>query len=83
MVGESGILSSAQRVLLGRVPRPRFVEGNFGRFLLADDLTRPSPLFFYGGRLRLLGGPGLGVEVNLQKLARYGKLIRRVEAPET
>ena len=40
MVGESSILSAAQRRLLQLAPQPRFVEGNYGRFLLADDLTR-------------------------------------------
>jgi muconate cycloisomerase len=76
MVGESGILSAAQRVLLGRVPPPRFVEGNFGRFLMRDDLTQPSPLFGYGGRLRPFSGPGLGVRVRPQKMARYARLAK-------
>ncbi len=80
MVGESGILSSAQRVLLGRVSPPRFVEGNFGRFLMADDLTKPSPLFGYAGRLRPFAREGLGVDVSLAKLARYAKLVTRLTA---
>ena len=57
MVGESGILSTAQRVFLTAAPRPVAVEGNYGRFLLTDDLTEPSPGFGYGGRLLL--PPGL------------------------
>ena len=41
MVGESSILSAAQRRLLWFSALPRFVEGNYGRFLLRDDLTPP------------------------------------------
>jgi muconate cycloisomerase len=75
MVGESGILSAAQRRLLQCVPPPRFVEGNYGRFLLGDDLTKPSPRMGYGGRLRALNRPGLGVRVDGAKLRKYGKLV--------
>jgi len=80
MVGESGILSAAQRRVLQGCPAPRFVEGNYGTFLLADDLTRPSPRFGYGGRLKRLKGPGLGVAVDPRQVARYGSLIRSLRA---
>jgi len=73
MVGESSILSAAQRVLLALAPRPRFVEGNYGKFLLADDLARPSLRFGYGGRLRRCGISG--VRVDRRKLAKYGRLV--------
>ena len=76
MVGETAILSAAQRVLLGRCPPPRFVEGNYGRSLLSDDLARKSPRFGYGGRLKALPGAGLGVVVDPKRLAKYGKLIK-------
>jgi len=75
MVGESGILSAAQRRLLALAPPPRFVEGNYGRFLLADDLTRPSLRFGYGGRLKPLRGDGLGVKLDPVKLACHGRLV--------
>ena len=75
MVGESGILSAAQRRLVQMAPPARFVEGNYGRRLLADDLTDPSPRFGYGGRLRPLSGPGFGVEVDPAKVQRYGILL--------
>jgi len=79
MVGESGILSAAQRRLLEAAgPAVRSVEGNYGRFLLGDDLTVPSPRFGYGGRLRPLRGAGLGVTVEEGKLSRYGVLVGRL-----
>ena len=45
MVGESGLLATAQRVFLRAAPPPVLLEGNYGRFLLRDDLTDPSPRF--------------------------------------
>ena len=79
MVGESGILSAAQRRLLETAPQPRFVEGNYGRLLLSDDLTRPSIRFGYGGRLKPLRGGGFGVDVDPAKLNRYATLIESLE----
>ena len=76
MVGESGILSAAQRRLLQAVgPGVRFVEGNYGRLLLAGDIVRLSPRFGYGGRLSVLGGAGLGVEVDPARMARWGRRV--------
>jgi muconate cycloisomerase len=79
MVGESGILSAAQRRLLELAPTPRFVEGNYGCFLLLDDLTRPSPRFGFGMRLKVLRGPGLGVKVDPARLARYGQRVATLQ----
>ncbi len=78
MVGESSILSAAQRSLLALGPAAKFVEGNYGRFLLASDLTNRSLRFGYGGRLRplLLAGGHLGLKVEPKRLARYGRLIK-------
>ena len=79
MVGESGLLSAAQRRLLqAAFPQGDVtsVEGNYGRLLLKDDLTTRSPRFGYGGRLKPLKSPGLGVTMDLQKLQQYAKLVK-------
>ena len=74
MVGETSILSALQRVVLQQAPRPRFVEGNYGRLLLSDDLTDRSLRFGYGGRLTSL--PDLAaVTPQGGKLATYGDLV--------
>jgi len=79
MVGESGILSAAQRRLLEVIgAEVRHVEGNYGRFLLAGDIVRRSPRFGYAGRLRVLSGSGLGVEVDAARLGRYGRRVARL-----
>jgi muconate cycloisomerase len=75
MVGESSLLSACQRLLLQWAPTPRFVEGNYGRFLLADDLTRRSLRFGFGGRLSVLRGGAAGLAPDPAKLARYGRLV--------
>jgi muconate cycloisomerase len=80
MVGESAILSAAQRRLLEVAPRPRFVEGNYGRLLLADDLARPSLRLGYGGRLGVLGGSGLGVRVRAEKIEKYAERVLMLRA---
>ncbi len=77
MVGESSILSAAQRRLLQMGPTPRFVEGNYGRFLLADDLVSKGKAlrFGYGGKLRALSGGGLGIVVSDDKIRKYASLL--------
>ena len=79
MVGETSILSAAQRRLLEMLAdgaAPRFVEGNYGRLVMRGDLTPKSLRFGYGGRLKALSGPGLGVSIDPRKFARYGQCVR-------
>ncbi|MBS3734005.1 MAG: hypothetical protein KGY99_03675 [Phycisphaerae bacterium] len=78
MVGESGILSLWQRRLLQAGPRPRFVEGNYGRFLLKADLLRRSPRFGYGGRLR--PAPARRCRVSRRRLDAYGRHLATLRA---
>jgi len=80
MVGESSILSAAQRLLLQWSPMPRFVEGNYGRFLLTDDLVRRSLRFGYAGRLRPVKNGVLDIAVTDRKLRRYGRLVASLRA---
>ena len=74
MVGETSILSALQRVVLQQGPRPRFVEGNYGQFLLSTDLAAHPLRFGYGGRLKPLAGLA-AVTPLPEKLARYGDLV--------
>ena len=81
MVGESSILSAAQRRLLQLGPFPRFVEGNYGRYLLMDDILtgRKSLRFGYAGSLRTLKGDGLGIEVSQEKLDLYAQHLKTLK----
>ncbi|MBM4018164.1 MAG: dipeptide epimerase [Planctomycetes bacterium] len=80
MVGETGILTAAGRIfleLLGR--RARFAEGSYGKFLLRADVTRERLSFGYGGFVRAMTGPGLGVHVRPEKVRRVARRVLRVE----
>ncbi len=70
MVGETSILSAAGRWFLQSVPDVRFAEGNFGKFLLKDDVVARPLRFSFGGRWRPMTGPGLGIEVDPARLER-------------
>jgi L-alanine-DL-glutamate epimerase-like enolase superfamily enzyme len=78
MVGESSILSAAQRRLLQLGPVPKFVEGNYGRFLLSGDLLAgwKSLTFGYAGHLRTLKDDGLGIKVSDEKIAKYAQHLK-------
>lgn len=82
MVGESSILSAAQRRLLQLAPVPRFIEGNYGRFLLRDDLLpgRKSLCFGYGGSLKTLKSDGLGIEISKEKISKYAVHLKTLTA---
>ncbi len=68
MVGETSILSAAGVSLLEVVPRVRFVEGAFGRWLLREDVVARPVTFGRGGRVPRLDGQGLGIEVDESRL---------------
>ena len=80
MVGETGVLSAAGRIFLELVGRKvRFAEGSYGRFLLRSDITRERLSFGYGGFVRAMSGPGLGVHVQAAKLRRVAKCVLKLE----
>jgi L-Ala-D/L-Glu epimerase len=71
MVGETSILSAVGRRFLENMPNVAFAEGSYGPFLLAGDVVKRPVRFGYGGRFRLLPGPGWGVEVQADRLRQY------------
>ena len=82
MVGETGILSAAGRIFLELVGRSvRFAEGSYGRWLLRSDITRERLFFGYGGFVRAMTGPGLGVHVSPHKVRAVAQRVLRMEYP--
>ena len=80
MVGETGVLTAAGRIFLELVgPRVRFAEGSYGRFLLRSDVTRERLSFGYGGLVRKMTGPGLGVHIQPHKLRWVARRATRIE----
>ncbi|RSN61720.1 MULTISPECIES: enolase C-terminal domain-like protein [Actinomadura] len=45
---------------------------------LADDVIKGGPFRYEGGRIRVPSGPGLGVELDRDKLAEYAELYREL-----
>lgn len=79
-VGESGILSAAGRHAAAAIVSPRYVEGSGGRLLLRGDLTAENVLPGRHGWARTFDGPGLGVAVREDVLARQTRTSRSFEA---
>ena len=78
-VGESGILSSAGRHLAASI-RPRYLEGSGGSLLLREDVTKENVLPGFRGRARPFTGPGLGITVKDDVVARLGEVRHVVQA---
>jgi len=76
--GETGLLSAAGRHVASHVAGLRYVEGSYDRHILAANLIAEDVTFGYGGRARPLAGPGLGVTVDPEALARMTVAHREV-----
>ena len=76
--GETGLLSAAGRHVASNVYGLRYVEGSYDRHVLAENLTTPDITFLYGGRAWPLDGPGLGVDVDPDRLERMTVARREV-----
>jgi muconate cycloisomerase len=78
-VGETGILSAAGRHFACSVGGIRYLEGSFDKFLVRERLTAEDLTFGYRGYAPALTGPGLGITMDRQALARV--LIREEHFP--
>lgn len=67
-VGETGILSAAGRHFACSVANIRHLEGSYDRHLVREWLTVENLTFGWFGRAKALGGTGLGVEVDRERL---------------
>jgi L-alanine-DL-glutamate epimerase-like enolase superfamily enzyme len=76
-VGETAILSAAGRHLAAGLDQLLYAEGSFGEALLLEDLSRVPVTFGWGGVAPRLTGPGLGVEIDARRAARWA--LRTVE----
>lgn len=82
-LGESGILSAAGRVLCLLCRDTVYCDGSYDEFLLKENITRENVSFGSGGKAGPLTGPGLGVEVNYQSLARLSEISESMTRPAT
>ena len=68
-LGESGLLSAAGRALSLLCGDALYFDGSYDAFLLAENITTRDVTFQQGGAARALGGTGLGVDVDVSRLA--------------
>jgi L-Ala-D/L-Glu epimerase / N-acetyl-D-glutamate racemase len=78
-VGETGILSAAGRAFAASVREIAYHEGSYDRHLVKEDLLAKDITFAYGGWAPALGGPGLGVNVDRQRLEQVTQRQRHVQ----
>ncbi len=69
-LGESGLLSAAGRILSLLSRDARYHDGSYDEFLLKENITTKNVSFGPGGKAGPLGGHGLGVDVDRNRLLR-------------
>ncbi len=69
-VGESAILSAAGRHLASLCPDLLYLEGSFDKYLLKENISTKDISFGYGGKAGMLEKPGLGIDINSDKLTK-------------
>jgi muconate cycloisomerase len=72
-VGETAILSAAGRHIAAHYPDAKFVEGSFGTYLLEEDVAAEPVMFGFAGKVGLLHGLGLGIDIREDVLERYAE----------
>jgi glucarate dehydratase len=75
--GELGIQLASMLHLGAALPNLRFAADAHYHHL-TDDIIVGGPMRYENGCIRLPAGPGLGVEVDRDKLARYAELYREL-----
>ncbi|MBU1693051.1 MAG: enolase [Verrucomicrobia bacterium] len=74
-VGETAILSAAGRHVAAHLNGLRFVEGSYGTHMLVEDVAEENVTFGHGGMAPVLAGPGLGITVREEILAKHATAI--------
>jgi L-alanine-DL-glutamate epimerase-like enolase superfamily enzyme len=69
-LGESGLLSAAGRALSLLCKDAVYHDGSYDDYLLKDNITNRNVSFGLGGEAGPVGGVGLGVEVDVERLNR-------------
>ncbi len=75
-VGETGILSAVGRHFATNLAGIRYLEGSYDRHLLKERLTVEDLTFGFGGWAPAIEGPGLGVSIDREALARVTRHVQ-------
>lgn len=76
-LGELGIGTYAALHVMASTPNFLYANQSYASFLSDDIIEGTGPLPYQDGRLSIPQGPGLGVSLDRDKLARYAELYRK------
>jgi L-alanine-DL-glutamate epimerase-like enolase superfamily enzyme len=76
-LGELGVATYAGAHLLASIPNALFASQAYGSFLADDIVEGASPLPYRNGCLTVPDGPGLGVTLDAERVAKYAEAYRR------
>ncbi len=81
-LGETGLLSAAGRALSLVCGDAVYYDGSYDAFLLKENITFEDVSFGPGGKAESLNGPGLGIQVDKQKLDRLSRIFSKITIKE-
>ncbi|HUA03240.1 MAG TPA: mandelate racemase/muconate lactonizing enzyme family protein [Solirubrobacteraceae bacterium] len=76
-LGELGVAVSAAIHVLASTPNFIYANQGYGSFLEEDVIGDGGPLPYENGCLRVPDAPGIGVELNRERVAAYAELYER------
>lgn len=75
-LGELGVAVCAALHVMASTPNFVYANQSYAS-LLADDVVEGGPLPYVDGHLAVPAGPGLGVRVDAERVARYADVYQR------
>jgi L-alanine-DL-glutamate epimerase-like enolase superfamily enzyme len=76
-LGELGIGTYAALHVMASTPNFLYANQSYASFLSDDVIEGTGPLVYKDGRLSIPQGPGVGVSLDRDKVARYAELYRK------
>ena len=76
-LGELGIATYAALHVMASTPNFLYANQSYASFLSDDIIEGSGPIAYQDGRLSIPQGPGIGVSLDRDKLARYAELYRK------
>jgi len=79
-LGELGIAAYAGVHVMASTPNFLYANQGYGSFLADDVIAGASPLPYENGSLTVPDGPGIGVELDPERVAKYAELYEKEAA---
>ncbi|MBN1907092.1 MAG: hypothetical protein JW927_18580 [Deltaproteobacteria bacterium] len=78
-LGESGLLSAAGRTLSLLSNDALYYDGSYDNLLLAHNITGRDVSFDYSGKARALNSPGLGVDIDMERVKGLAERVLTID----